>query len=63
MHGDRMNRRDETKKLILRNGRGKVHELDCPWVRGRNMDPEWVQNAYHVVPASEVRGRPHCSYC
>jgi hypothetical protein len=45
-------------KLTLKHGRGKVHELECRWLNGPRMDPEWVRNAYHVVPASEVRGRP-----
>jgi hypothetical protein len=58
-----MGREDKGKKLTLKHGRGKVHELDCRWVNGPRMDPEWVRNAYHVVPASEVRGRPHCSSC
>jgi hypothetical protein len=55
--------KDESKKLTLKHGRGKVHELNCPWLHGSKMDPEWVRNAYHVVPASEVLGRPHRSRC
>jgi hypothetical protein len=48
-------------KLTLKHGRGKVHELDCPWLNGKNATTNW--SLYEKVPASSVTGKPHCSHC
>lgn len=49
------------KVTTLKHGRGKVHELDCPWLNGKNAHPDWSK--YHEVRADEVRGKAHCSHC
>jgi hypothetical protein len=43
--------------------RAKVHELDCPWLNGRNAKTNWTR--YERLPANspKVAGRPHCRYC
>ena len=45
----------------LKHGRGKVHELNCGWLFGKNAHPDLSK--YHDVRASEVKGKAHCSHC
>ncbi len=48
------------KVITLKHGKGKVHELDCPWLNGPNAPPDWSN--YHEVRANKV-SNAHCSHC
>ena len=51
------------KVLTLKHGRGKVHELNCPWLNGPNVNTAWRDRAYHTVRADQVANHDHCSRC
>jgi hypothetical protein len=49
------------KVTTLKHGRGKVHELNCPWLNGPRASTDWSK--YETVRADQVRGKAHCSHC